>query len=280
MKRKLILCVCLLVCGAAAFSQNSDTVFITDGYKAYRAGDWTTALLVFKKAVVTKGYATEENYFMLVMAEMFAGSYNDAVRDTVEFTRLFPDSAYTSYIAYQRGRALHLTNDNTLALSELTEFCIKWPEHELYPSALFWIAECLYTSYNFEDARALYQRIVTDYPNEAKVVDARHRIDAIAQRLREEKLLYLLKVTGEEYLAAKEEYEKQLSYNKLEEVIQLQRQMRTLNTESDALKKELEETRRKYEAQQRLLHDLEALPLPEHPVPASGILQNQPRNGQ
>jgi TolA-binding protein len=255
-------------------------VFIADGYKAYRSGDWTTALLVFKKAVVTKGYASEENYFMLVMAEMFARSYSDAVRDTAEFTRLFPGSAYASYIAYQRGRALHLTGDNASALAELTSFCVRWPEHELYVSALFWIAECLYVSYNFEDARALYQRIVIDYPYEAKAVEARHRIDVIAQRLREEKLLYLLKVTGEEYLAAKEEYEKQLSYNKLEEVIQLQRQMRALNNESDALKKELEETRIKYEEQQRRLHDLESLPLSEHPVPASDILQNQPRSGQ
>ena len=35
-------------------------------------------------------------------------------------------------------------------------------------------------------------------------------MESIAQRSREEKLLYLLKQTGEEYLAAKEDYEKQL----------------------------------------------------------------------
>ena len=35
-------------------------------------------------------------------------------------------------------------------------------------------------------------------------------METIAQRSREEKLLYLLKQTGEEYLAAKEDYEKQL----------------------------------------------------------------------
>ena len=39
-------------------------------------------------------------------------------------------------------------------------------------------------------------------------------MESIAQRSREEKLLYLLKQTGEEYLAAKEDYEKQLKlYN-------------------------------------------------------------------
>jgi hypothetical protein len=43
---------------------------------------------------------------------------------------------------------------------------------------------------------------------------SQYRIESIAQRSREEKLLYLLKQTGEEYLAAKEDYERQLKlYN-------------------------------------------------------------------
>jgi hypothetical protein len=277
MKRTMILCACLFAYGAVVFSQSSNSVFIADGYKAYRAGDWTTALLIFKKAAVTKEYATEENYFMLVMSEMFAGAYAEAVRDTAEYLNRFPQSAYTPYIAYQRGRALHLSGSNAQALGELTAFCAKWTQHELYPSALFWIAECLYADYNFEAAKALYQRIAYSYPYEAKAAESRHRIEAIAQRAREEKLLYLLKVTGEEYLAAKEEYEKQLSLNKLEEVIELQRQMRVLSNESEALKKELEETRRKYEEQSRRLRELETRPLAEHSMPASGILQTTGR---
>ena len=77
-------------------------------------------------------------------------------------------------------------------------------------------------------------------------------IENIAQRSREEKLLYLLKQTGEEYLSAKEEYEKQLKlYNsdainstrdKLMETQQknkdLEEQIRNLEAQIDTLKAE------------------------------------------
>lgn len=63
-------------------------------------------------------------------------------------------------------------------------------------------------------AEDIYERIVTQFPASEKVSAAQYRLESIAQRSREEKLLYLLKQTGEEYLAAKEDYEKQLKlYN-------------------------------------------------------------------
>jgi tetratricopeptide (TPR) repeat protein len=255
MKRKIIPFAVSIFLTASVFSQNIDSVFIADGYEAYRKGDWTTALFIFKRAVVTKEYATEENYFMLVMSEMFSRRYDDAVGDTERFVKLFPSSRYLSYVAYQRGRALHLAGNNAQALAELGAFCHRWPRHEFYSSALYWIAECFYADYNFEAARVLYQRIVSDFPSDAKAADSRYRIEAITQRVREEKLLYLLKVTAEEYLAAKEEYERQLSLNRVEKMLELQRQMRILDGESADLKKELEDARRIYDEQIRLLNE-------------------------
>jgi TolA-binding protein len=229
----------------ALFSQSAANSFIAEGYEAYRDGDWTTAILIFKKAVATKESATEENYYMLIISEMFSQDYAAAVSDASTYIELFPLGKYLSYATYQKGRALHLVGKNDEALVELTAFCHTWVHHELYPSALYWIAECFYAGYNFDAALALYERIIADFPLEAKALDSRYRIATIAQRGREEKLLYLLKVTGEEYLAAKEEYEKQLSLNRIEEVVDLQRQMRILNSEMDALKKELNDAQAK-----------------------------------
>ena len=62
----------------------------------------------------------------------------------------------------------------------------------------------------YDEAETLYERIITQYPQSDKVSASQFRMESIAQRSREEKLLYLLKQTGEEYLAAKEDYEKQL----------------------------------------------------------------------
>ena len=60
-----------------------------------------------------------------------------------------------------------------------------------------------------------------EFPKAAKAVDAKYRLDAINQRLREEKLLYLLQQTGESYLSSKENYEKALRRYELENAMGL-----------------------------------------------------------
>ena len=80
----------------------------------------------------------------------------------------------------------------------------------MYASSLFWIGESFYACYQYNEAKSMYQRIVSEYPDDTKAPASQYRIETINQRDREEKLLYLLKQTGEEYLFAKEEYEKQL----------------------------------------------------------------------
>ena len=109
-----------------------------------------------------------------------------------------------------RGKLLYSTGDYEKAIIVLSDFCHQYESSELYPSALFYIAESLYAGYKYDEAETLYERILTQYPDSDKVSAAQYRMESIAQRSREEKLLYLLKQTGEEYLAAKEDYEKQL----------------------------------------------------------------------
>ena len=65
-----------------------------------------------------------------------------------------------------------------------------------------------------------------DFPSNANVPDAKYKIQLIENRAREEKLLYLLKVVGEESLSAREEYDRQITILKLRDEAENKRQGR------------------------------------------------------
>lgn len=209
---------------------------LLQGYESYRNGDWTSAMFFLRKAVSVPANSTDETWYMLIMSEMYAGEYKTAQSDCDQFGSLFSLSRYMPLIQYQKGRALHYNGQNEQAVLVLSDFCHQNSGSELYASALYWIAESFYAEYNYDSARALYERIVADFPADAKAPDAQYRIETIDQRGREEKLLYLLKVTGEEYLASKEEYERQLKQYKTEDMMGVRRQL----AESQARVAELE----------------------------------------
>ena len=219
MGRKLVLfaLVWLFSCGLC-FSELSsvsklspeDSSDLAQAALAYQNEDWLSAVFFFKKLVSAPGSASDENYFMLIKSEIYAGEYREAQSDCENFLAQFPSSPYSEYVEYQNGRLLHLVSRNEDAILRLSDFCHENPKSELYPSALFWIGEAFYAEYNFDSARGLYERIVNDYPSCDKVSQAQYKIDLIDRRSREEKLLYLLKVIGEENLSTREEYERQL----------------------------------------------------------------------
>lgn len=196
---------------------DSSNANLKQGAEAYKNGDWTSAIFFLKKVVASPKYATEENMFMLIKSEAYAGEYRQAQEDCEKFLSHFPLSQYGEYIKYQNGRLLHLLARNEDAILFLADFCHQSPESELYPLALFWLAECFYDEYNFDPARALYERVTGDYPACEKAPLAQYKLDLIERRGREEKLLYLLKVIGEENLSTREEYERQLRIYALED---------------------------------------------------------------
>lgn len=200
------------------------------GFEAYRKGDWTSAMFFLRKSGSTGTGYDEESLYMLVMSEMNAAEYDSALSDSSLFAEKFPYSRYAPYMIFQRGKALHLLGRNEEAVLALSDFCHQNPDSELYASALYWIAECFYAEYNFDSARALYERIVMDFPSDSKVRDSRYRIEMIAQREREEKLVYLLKVTGEENLAAREDYERQIRLYQAQDSLGLRKSLADAQT--------------------------------------------------
>ncbi|WP_191013732.1 tetratricopeptide repeat protein [Treponema zioleckii] len=194
-------------CESVSDSVNSA---LAQGYGAFSQEDWISAVFFLRKAVSSPQGASEEAMYMLIKSELYAGEYKQAQADCEYFMERYPESLYSNVVLYQNGHLLHLIGKNENAILCLSDFCHKNPEHQLYASALYWMAESFYEEYNFDSARPLYERVVREFPDDGKAPDAVYKIYMIDQREREEKLLYLLKVTGEENLAAREEYERKL----------------------------------------------------------------------
>ena len=197
-------------------SENPAREVLGAAYNAYRSADWPSAVMLFRRALSDPQNESDSTLYMLVMAGMHSKNYKAAYADMTYFLQNYPDSEYAPLIKYQQGRSLFFMGEFDKAVLALSDFCHEYPESEMYASALFWMAECFYAGYNFEQARPLYERIVDDFPKDAKAIEAKYRLDAINQRLREEKLLYLLQQTGESYLSSKENYEKALRRYELE----------------------------------------------------------------
>ena len=191
-------------------NDTNSAAFYAEGCSAFSRGEWDSAVFLLRQTVSDPAFNTADANYMLITAEIYAGDEKSALSDCDEYLNSFPNSFYYSRIQYTKGKLLYKLKEYEKAIITLSDFCHKNQNSELYPSALFYIAESLYADYKYEEAEAIYERIVKEYPDTEKVSASQYRLESIAQRSREEKLLYLLKQTGEEYLSAKEDYEKQL----------------------------------------------------------------------
>ncbi len=219
--------------GVAGQSGNA----LVSGLESYRNKDWVSSTIFLRRAVSENKNIGAEVLYMLVMSEMYSGDYESAIIDCDTFLSSYPASSLIHNIQYQKGRALHYTGQNDQSVLVLSDFCHQNPKSKMYPSALYWIAECFYEDYNFDTARGLYEQIVNDYPDNKKAVDAKFKLDAIAQREREQKLLMLLKETGEEYVSSRESYERQAKEYEGQDVASLRKQLNEANARIAELEK-------------------------------------------
>ncbi len=246
MKNKSFVTVVLLfILGLFPLRLSADNNLLVQGLEAYRQEDWSTALFFLRRASTLPENLNAETWYVLIMSEIFAGDYESVQSDGSYFIKMFPNSPYMVNVEYQMARALFNTEEYQKAIDAFGSFCAKYSDNSLMPSALFWMAESLYQTFNFEQASPIFERIVTEYPNSPKVVEAAFRLDLLGQREREEKLLYLLRVTGEEYLAAKEEYEKLIKQYQSEEAVTLRKNIRELNSRVEELETQLEDEKKK-----------------------------------
>ena len=259
MRKVYTLLILFLLSGYSLFSQASGqslpvTAFV-QGAKAFSSGEWTSSIFLLRKAVSYPENFNPDTWYMLITAEMYAGEYKNAYQDCETYMQNFPESPYDSYVLYHRGRALFCMSEYEKSVLILSDFCHQYPDHEMYPSALYWIAEAFFEAYNYDDAEVLYSAIVNDYSDDAKADSAQYRLEIIKQAAREEKLIYLLKETGEEYLAAKEEYERQLRLSGVDSTSDARRRILDLQRTNADLERRVLELENENEELQEKLND-------------------------
>lgn len=208
--KKIISLFFILSFSLSCFATETGAFAFVEGCKAFSEGDWENAIILLKKAVAYKEFETPDSYYMLISAETEAKEDDAALYDCDFFLNAFPDSIYVSRINYLKGKLLFNLGEYDEAIVVLSDFCRQYENDQMYSYALFYIAESLYLGYQYDDAKNIYERVINEFPESPKYAHSQYKVDLILQRAREEKLLYLLKQTGEEYLAAKEDYERQL----------------------------------------------------------------------
>ena len=224
----------------ASASESASSAFV-EACKSYSRGDWSDAKFMLKKAVSYKENLNPDTYYMLIMAEVYDGDNKNALDDCNFFLENFSDSMYYPRVYYQKGKLLYSLGEYEKSVVLLSDFCHLYDDNELYSYALFYIGESLFAGYKYDEAGSVYERIVTEYPESEKTPAAQYRLETILQRGREEKLLYLLKQTGEEYLSAKEEYERQLRLYNSEAVDSTRQKLAAAQSKNENLEKQVAE---------------------------------------
>lgn len=239
--------ICASVFMNVSASESASSAFV-EACRAYSRGDWSDAKFMLKKAVSYKENLNPDTYFMLIMAEVYDGDSKGALDDCNFFLENFSDSLYYPRVYYQKGKLLYALGEYEKSIVVLSDFCHLYEEDDLYSFALFFIGESLFAGYKYDEAGAVYERIVTEFPESPKTPAAQYRLETILQRGREEKLLYLLKQTGEEYLAAKEEYERQLRLYNSEAMDSTRQKLTAAQARNENLEKQVAELELEIEA--------------------------------
>ena len=223
---------------SAASSESAKSAY-AEACKAYSRGDWADAKILLKKVVSYPENMNPDVYYMLISSEVYAGENKNALDDCNYFLETFPNSMYYPKVCYQKGKLLYTLGEYEKSIIVMSDFCHRFEKDDLYSFALFYIGESLFAGYKYDEAGTIYERIVRDFPESAKAPAAQYRLESILQRGREEKLLYLLKQTGEEYLAAKEEYEKQLRLYNVESVDSTRQKLNAAQKKNEELERQI-----------------------------------------
>lgn len=254
-------CFALFLC-AASLVQAQDTLRyaydedLVYGLEAYKNKDWSNALFFLRKASGVKESSSEEVWLLMILTEMHVSDYYAVLRDADVFSRRFPSSRYIPHIEYQIQLARFGLGLYEEAAEGFSAFTATYSDHPLLPSALFWAGESLYRQYEYARALPLYKRVVDEYPESSKYAESVYRIELLKQREREEKLLYLLRVTGEEAASAREDYERQVKLLQGEEALSLKRNVQKLEEKLAALQTSYEESRQQNEALNTRVNEL------------------------
>ncbi len=242
---KKIVALCLFICLFSGFcfsqtideSQNSVSFGqdLIKGLESYKMGNWEDTLFFLKRTSEFQNASSDVVCFFVVMAEVNMRDFSSVHKDGLSFLEKFPNSAYFEEILYQTLYASFKLGMYEESINGFTKFMEEYPTNEKIDLAIFYTAESLYFMYEFENSRAMYNQLMINYPASAKYSDSKYRLELLEHREREDKLLYLLRVTGEEALSSKELYERQIKELQGEEAVMLRQRVLELENQNKDL---------------------------------------------
>jgi tetratricopeptide (TPR) repeat protein len=201
----LLFCLSLPLLSAAS----SAAADMKDGIDSFRNGQYDKAILHLHNVILDSSAGPEKPaaYLLIAKAYMAIGRLDDAERNVEFYLATYEKEPDYQEALYQKGRLLFLQEDYENAVKSLQGFITAWPKSPFVPSAWFWVGESLYGLGRLDDARAMYQKIVSDYPTSIKVEAAQYKLALIQLQRKEVELSKLLKWSHEDFLKSMEEYQ-------------------------------------------------------------------------
>jgi TolA-binding protein len=123
----------------------------------------------------------EEKKFQDMQALLKAGDFPKAAQSAAEFERLFPASALSSRVLFDRGTALYAAKDYANAITARQEFIAKYPAHPNKPQAILNLAASQAEAGTRITARTTLLNLIRDHPNSDVIPEAKSRLKELPQ---------------------------------------------------------------------------------------------------
>lgn len=205
-----IVLLALALCSSNAFSQAAGpTSDLKDGIDQFRNGQYDRAILLFRNVILDPNAGDQKAtaYFLIAKSYLAIGKLDDAERNLEFYLATYPAAADYEEAVYQKGRLLFLQEEYQSAIQVLQGFIRDHSKSPFISAAWFWVGESLYGLGMLDDAQAVYQKILTDFPTSVKVEAAQYKLSLIQMRKKEVELTKLLKFSHEELLRSVQEYQ-------------------------------------------------------------------------
>ena len=222
---------------------------LVQGQEAYAKGDYLAALTQFQKLVADPQARTRPEPFLWLAKTYFAIlDTKNAALNLDYYLANFPQDPGKTDALYLQARILYSDGDFSHAIQAFGQYLDLAPAGEQVPNALFWMAESAFSLGHYEEAGALYTKIVQGYPSSFKLEASRYRLSVIDLRHREEELLKLLQWSHTEAINSADEFQRREKAYQQSMVAYQKRILDLQSTDSGAKVASLEELIRQKDA--------------------------------
>ena len=225
---------------------------LQSGINLYSQGKLHEAILELRRAQAESpsGELRGEALFWISISELYAGLYDESLRDMNALQQTDPHSSRLQELSYHKGRVLYYLNRYDEAILNFLEYINSLKpgnsvisnaqEGSRKAQALYWTGECLFSLGQLDRARDIFKYITEEYAGSTKYEASNYRLNLINQKKVESELLGLLNWSHEESLRNMEEsrrresiYDQALS-NYLKKIRSLENALRNTSASADS----------------------------------------------